>query len=62
MRRMSSRRRPESGVKHERLCEENEAKSGWSTRATVDNENQGMKKVAEKIIKLPISSQILLIF
>ncbi|VIO91367.1 Uncharacterized protein BM_BM4991 [Brugia malayi] len=44
MRRMSSRRRPESGVKHERLCEENEAKSGWSTRATVDNENQGMKK------------------
>ncbi|KAK6101483.1 Major Facilitator Superfamily protein [Brugia pahangi] len=61
MRRMSSRRRPESGVKHERLCEEDEAKSGWSTRATVDKENQGIKKVAEKIIKLPISTQILLI-
>ncbi|EJW86821.1 hypothetical protein WUBG_02267 [Wuchereria bancrofti] len=46
MRRMSSRRRPESGVKHERLCEEDEAKSDWSTRTTVDKENQEIKKVA----------------
>lgn len=43
MRRMSSRRRPESNVKHKRLCEEDEAKREWSTRTTADKETQEPK-------------------
>ncbi|MCP9259616.1 Vesicular glutamate transporter 1 [Dirofilaria immitis] len=40
VRRMSSRRRPESSVKHKRLCEENEVKRDRSTRTITDKDIQ----------------------
>ncbi|OZC09480.1 hypothetical protein X798_03437 [Onchocerca flexuosa] len=47
VRRMSSRRQPESKVKHKRLCEENEAKCDWSTRTTVEKDIQRIKEKDE---------------
>lgn len=46
VRRMSSRRRPESSVKHKRLCEEYEAKRNWPTEKTVH------KEIQEPMVKL----------
>ncbi|VDK78313.1 unnamed protein product [Litomosoides sigmodontis] len=43
MRRMSSRRRPESSVKHKRLCEEHEAKRNWPTGKTTHKEIQELE-------------------
>lgn len=43
MRRVSSRRRPESSVKHKRLCEEDEAKREWSVEKTVDKNIHELK-------------------